>query len=181
MQARKGPDLSYAGNKYRREWLEGWLQQPERIRPAGMFFADHVGTREGRDEILSDTLIDHPALGADDAARVADYLMTLKTRDQLITPGEYKPDNIALSMGEMIFDRFRGCLACHEIEAGYGGRSGPEMYTAAARLQEDFIISYMRNPQAWEAMSIMPNRQLTDNDLQRLVHYLRALNAEMKP
>ncbi len=181
LQARKGPDLYYAGNKYKRDWLQEWLQRPARIRPAGMFFANHVKSDDGRDSIRTDTLIEHPALTAEAAGKVADYLMTLKAKAHLIKEGEYQPGSIALNMGEMLFDRFRGCLACHEIEQGYGGLSGPEVYTAAARLQEDYMISYMRNPQAWEVKSIMPNRQLTDNDLQRLVHYLRALNAETTP
>lgn len=179
--ARKGPDLFYAGNKYKRDWLESWLQAPTRIRPAGMFFASHVEHKGGRDVIDEGTLAEHAALDAADAARVADYLMTLKSNAHLIKEGEYQPDTIALSMGEMLFDRFRGCLACHEIDPGYGGLSGPEVYTAAARLQEDYLISYIQNPQAWDPLSFMPARKLSDNDLQRLVHYLRALNEEVAP
>lgn len=181
MWARKGPDLFYAGNKYREEWLAQWLQDPVRIRPAGMFFANHVTHDGERDVLEADTLNAHPALDGDDAASVAAWLMTLKARSGLIKPGEYQPGTIALSMGEMIFDRFRGCLGCHEIEPGYGGLSGPEVYTAGARLQPDFMISYMRNPQAWDPRSFMPARKLNDNDLQKLVHYLRALSEEGAP
>lgn len=178
LQARKGPDLFYAGNKYRREWLEQWLQDPVRIRPAGMFFANHVEHRDGLDQLMPETLVDHPALEGDEAARVADYLMGLSPNDHLVNEGEYQAGSIGLNMGEMLFDRFRGCLSCHEIEPGYGGLSGPEVYTAAARLQPDFMISYMRNPQAWDPMTFMPARRLSDNDLQRLVHYFRALKEE---
>jgi mono/diheme cytochrome c family protein len=176
---RKGPDLFYAGNKYKREWLESWLQEPARIRPAGMFFANHVEHDGTRDALKVDSLPDHPALDVGTAASVADFLMTLKANTHLIKEGEYRPGTIALSMGELLFDRFRGCLGCHEIEPGYGGLSGPEVYTAAARLQEDYLISFIRDPQAWDPVSIMPARKLSDNDLQRLVHYLRALNEEV--
>lgn len=179
MWSRKGPDLFYAGNKYREEWLTRWLQDPARIRPAGMFFANHVAHVGGRDILMTDGLIEHPALDGDDAARVAAWLMTLKARSELIKPGDYQPGTIALSMGEMIFDRFRGCIGCHEIEPGFGGMSGPEVYTAGARLQPDFMISYLRNPQAWDPRTFMPPRKLNDNDLQRLVHYLRALSEEV--
>ena len=37
--ARKAPDLFYAGNKFRAEWLRAWLQKPSRIRVAGESFA----------------------------------------------------------------------------------------------------------------------------------------------
>lgn len=179
MWARQGPDMFYAGNKYREEWLVQWLQKPTRIRPAGMFFAHHVEHDGERDILKPDTLPEHPALDAETAKRVAAWLMTLQANSALITAGEYQPGTIALSMGEMLFDRFRGCLGCHEIEPGFGGLSGPEVYTAGARLQPDYMLSYMRNPQAWDPRSFMPARKLNDNDLQRLVHYLRALSEEM--
>lgn len=175
---RGGPDLFYAGNKYRREWLEQWLQRPQRIRPAGMYYGRHVRSGDNGDEIDEATLAPHPALGAADAAAVADALMTLRAGDDLIVAGAYQPDTIPLSMGEMMFDKFRGCLACHEIEPGYGGLSGPEVHTAALRLQEDYLISFMRDPQAWDPRSFMPNRRLNEADLQKLVHYLRALAEE---
>jgi mono/diheme cytochrome c family protein len=177
---RKGPDLFYAGNKYRREWLESWLQEPTQIRPAGVFYARHVVTSDEGDQVDESGLIDHPALSAEDAEAVAEALMTLRAGDELVKPGEYKEGSIGLSMGEMMFDKFRGCLACHQIEPGYGGLSGPEVYTAARRLQPDWMISYMRNPQAWDPRSFMPNRHLTDSDLQKLVHYMRALAEEVE-
>lgn len=175
---RKGPDLFYAGNKYRQEWLEQWLQQPTRIRPAGMYYGNHMHSEGQTDEIDADSLVTHPALGAAEAASTAAALMTLQARSDLIKPGDYEPGTISMSMGEMMFDKFRGCMACHEIESGYGGLSGPEVYTAATRLQEDYLMSYMRNPQAWDPRSFMPNKHLSEGDLQKLVHYLRGLAKE---
>ncbi|MDP6342762.1 MAG: c-type cytochrome, partial [Alphaproteobacteria bacterium] len=31
--AKKGPELWYAGSKFQKEWLAGWLQDPKPIRP----------------------------------------------------------------------------------------------------------------------------------------------------
>lgn len=175
---RKGPDLFYAGNKYQAQWLEKWLQTPTRIRPAGMFYANHVKPGAKGDEIDAASFTDHPALAVNDAKAITAALMGLTAKSELIRPGEYKPGAVSLSAGEMLFDKFRGCLACHEVEPGYGGMSGPEVYTAAARLQQDYLISYMRNPQAWDPRIFMPNKHLSDGDLQKLVHYLRALSEE---
>lgn len=176
---RGGPDLFYAGNKYKRDWLERWLQAPKRIRPAGVYYGKHVKTVDGEDVIDESSLVEHPALDADDAAAVADALMALDANADLIEKGAYVEGTISLSMGEMMFDKFRGCMACHEVEPGYGGLSGPEVYTAARRLQEDYMISYMRNPQAWDPRAFMPNKRLSDGDLQKLVHYMRALAEEI--
>ncbi|HFD91667.1 MAG TPA: cytochrome C [Gammaproteobacteria bacterium] len=176
--ARKGPDFFYAGNKYKRTWLESWLQKPRRIRPAGYFYVDHIKSTEDGDVIDDSTLKPHVALNAEEAHEVAEALMSLKANDHLITKGEYKPGKISLTMGEMRFDKFRGCMACHEIEPGYGGLSGPEVYTAAKRLQEDYMMSYMRDPQAWDPKIFMPNMHLREGDLEKFVHYFRALSEE---
>lgn len=175
MWSRKGPDLFYAGNKYNAAWVEQWLQKPTRIRPAGMFYADNVKPGTKRDEIDESKLVTHPALSAADAKAVTGALMQFKANSELIKPGEYQPGTLSVQSGEMLFDKFRGCLACHEIEPGYGGLSGPEVYTAAKRLNADYMISYMRNPHAWEPKSFMPNKRLADTDLQKFVHYFRAL------
>lgn len=175
---RRGPDLFYAGNKYKQAWLEQWLQAPRRIRPAGMFYGNHIKKGKDGDVIDESTLKPHPRLGAADAKAVAAALMTLKANSELIKPGEYRPGKISMTMGELMFDKFRGCLACHEIEPGYGGLSGPEVYTVAKRLQEDYLISYMRNPQAWDPKIFMPNKHLKDRDLQKFVHYFRGLSEE---
>ncbi len=180
--ARKGPDLFYAGVKYKQAWLEQWLQKPTRIRPAGMFYANHVRTGpDGQDVIDEATLVQHPALSAKEAKAVAKALMAKKDAPAEVVAGAYQPGRISLRMGELMFDKFKGCLACHQIEPGYGGLSGPEVYTVTQRLQEDFLVSYLKNPHAWDPKIFMPNKQLKDRDIQKFIHYFRALAKEVKP
>ena len=176
--ALKGPNLSYAGNKYKQAWLEQWLTAPTRIRPAGMFYGNHIKPGADEDVIKQDSLVKHVALSASEAKAVAAALMQRKAKSELVTPGAYKPGTISMRMGELVFDKFRGCLGCHQIEPGYGGSSGPEVYTVGNRLQEDYIISFIQNPQAWSPLTFMPNRPLKDKDLQKLVHYFRVLAKE---
>lgn len=175
---REAPDLFYAGNKYRREWLVAWLQDPVRIRPAGMYYGKHIKQGPDGDVIDAATLKPHLKLTASEAESAAAALMTMRADSDLIKKGEYQPGTLSLSMGELMFDKFRGCLACHEIEPGYGGLSGPEVYTVAKRLQPDYLISYMRNPQAWDPKIFMPNKHLKEQDLQKFVRYFEALGKE---
>ncbi len=175
LQQRKGPDLYYAGNKYREQWLVEWLQEPKRIRPAGMFYGNHIRTSESGDVVDGSTLVSHMKLDETQAKDVAKVLMSMKGKSELIKGGSYRDGKISVSMGEMMFDKFRGCMACHEIEPGYGGSSGPEVYTVAERLQADYLISFMRNPVAWDKRTMMPRRPLKESDLQKFVHYFRAL------
>jgi mono/diheme cytochrome c family protein len=178
--ARKGPDLFYAGNKYRQDWLVSWLQKPQRIRPAGAFYADHIKRGAKSDEIDAASLSDHVALDKDAAAAVASALMRLAPNAALLEAEKLEPGSISKTMGEMAFDKFLGCLACHQIEPGYGGLSGPELYTAGRRLQPQFIASYVRNPQAWDPKIWMPNKHVTDANLLKLVRYLDVLGKESR-
>lgn len=178
--AQKGPNLSYAGNKYKQAWMEQWLTAPVRIRPAGMFYGNHIKPGAERDQIDTTTLVDHVSLGADEAKAVAGALMKYTAKAELIEQGAYKPGTISLSMGDMMFIKFRGCSSCHRIEPGYGGVSGPEVYTAALRLQEDYMISFLKDPQAWSPLTFMPQFHLKEKDLQKFVHYFHALAREKK-
>jgi mono/diheme cytochrome c family protein len=176
--AKKGPDLFYAGNKYRQEWLVSWLQKPQRIRPAGMYYGDHIKPGAKSDEIDTTTLKDHVALSSADATAVAAELMKLKPHDDLIAKEKIEPGTITRQVGEMNFDKFWGCMACHQIEPEFGGLSGPEVYTAATRLQPGFIASFIRNPQAWQPKTWMPNKEVSEGSLQKLVKYLQVLSQE---
>ena len=178
VQERKGPDLFYAGNKYRKEWLEEWMQEPRRIRPAGMYYGKHIKAGDEHDVIDPSTLDPHMAVSEEQAEAIADALMTYKAKSDLVSAGEYQPGHISLSMGELMFDKFRGCLACHQIEPGYGGLSGPEVYTVAKRLQDDYLMSYMRNPKAWDPKVFMPSGYIREKDLAKFVHYFHALSEE---
>jgi len=177
---RKGPDFSYAGNKYKQQWIAQWLTSPVRIRPAGMFYGNHIKPGPEHDVIDDTTLTEHMKLNAEQAKAVAAALMKYQARKELIEKGVYKPGEISLSSGDMLFIKFKGCLSCHRIESAYGGVSGPEVYTAAKRLQEDYIISFLKDPQAWIPGTYMPQYQLKDTDLQKFVHYFRALGKEGK-
>jgi len=176
--SRKGPDLSSAGIKYKKEWLINWLQNPVRIRPAGMFYGNHIKPGPKNDVIDESSLIKHPQLSKEEAVRAVDVLMGLKAHQERIKQGDYKPGTIPLRIGELVFDKFKGCMTCHQIEPGFGGASGPEMYTAGKRLQEDYMISFMRDPQKWEPKTFMPNKHLDEGTLQKIIHYLRVLSME---
>lgn len=175
---RKGPPLDYAGNKFRRAWLVAWLQKPVRIRPAGEFPPDHIKSDpgpKGFDVVDTSTLLEHPALSADQAEKITDYLMTLKPFDKLIKAETYKPGKISRRMGKMNFVKFRGCGACHQHAAGKGGLSGPELYTAWKRLQPAFIASYTSDDVAWDPHTMMPKGDLSKSSVKKLANYLKVI------
>lgn len=172
---RKGPPLDYAGNKFQRDWLATWLEKPVRIRPAGIFPPARVSQGPNGDVVDPATLPAHPAVPAAQAAAIADYLMTLTPRNDLIEAETWQPGTIAERMGKMNFGKFKGCDGCHQDEPGVGGVSGPELYTAWRRLQPAFISSYIADPVAWDAHSMMPRGDSNSDAVHKLADYLKVI------
>lgn len=174
---RKGPDLYYAGSKFNKPWLEKWLRDPSRIRPAGELYAKHVKGGDKEDVVDETTLVPHMKLSKADAAAAAQELMALTAPPDLVTKGAFKGEKVSMSMGGMFFGKLRGCGACHMAKPGTGGSSGSELYTAGERLQGDYIYSYIKNPQKFDPHIWMPTLNLAEPDLQRLTGYILQLNA----
>jgi len=174
---RKGPDLYYAGNKYRESWMKDWLQNPKRVRPSGIYYFDHVESGKNRDMVRKTSFDEHVRLSAQDAKNVALALAEMRGKNALVRTEKHDPEVTAsAALGELMFDKVNGCMACHRIDADYGGLSGPEMYTAGDRLKPEFMLSYVRDPQAWDHNSMMPTRDVSDEDLQKLVNYIISLS-----
>jgi len=188
---RDAPDLFYAGNKFRREWLVAWLQKPVRIRPAGVNYLRTINstpthqdkTKKGRkyDVLWGAVLkpLKHVTLSKQDAEAVADALMELKPHVALVTDVVLDTSKkVSLDAGEMIFDKVYGCTSCHQIEPGYGGYTGAELYTAGKRLQPEFMLSYIKRPKNWDPKIWMPNLHVSPDDLQKITNYLILLSKE---
>jgi len=188
---RDAPDLFYAGDKFRREWLVAWLQKPVRIRPAGENYLRHINStppkgqkaKSGRNyDVLWGSVLrplEHIALSQAEAETATDALMKLKS-DAALTANERLDTSkkVTLDAGEVLIDKVYGCQSCHQIEPGYGGYTGPELYTAGRRLQPAFMLSYIKRPKNWDPKIWMPNGNVKPDDLQRIVNYLILLSKE---
>lgn len=173
---RKAPDLYYAGVKFNKDWLTNWLQKPTVIRPAGAMYSRAVkaGAAGGADVIDPAALQPHPKLGAEDAAAAAAALMELGVKDGLVEKGAFKNDPPG-GMASLLFNKLRGCASCHSAKPGAGGVSGPELYTAGVRLQPDYVVEFVGNPQKFDPKVWMPHLNLTNADIQKLTAYLMTL------
>jgi mono/diheme cytochrome c family protein len=176
--ARKGPDLYYAGIKFNKEWLVRWLENPTVIRPAGVMYRNVVkpaGAPGTPDVIDSSGLPAHMKLSANDAAAVADALMSLGPDLALVQKGAFKQEAANVSMASLLFNKLRGCSSCHAAKPEGGPHSGPELFSAGDRLQGDYVAEYIRDPQKFDPHIWMPKLELTDADIQKLTGYLMTL------
>ncbi|MBI5816409.1 MAG: c-type cytochrome [Nitrospinae bacterium] len=179
LAVRKGPDLYYAGDKFNRPWLVKWLQNPVRIRPAGEFYLRHIKAGANEDVVDEGSLAPHPKLGKEEAETTADDLMAL-TSPGIVEKGVFKSGAVNMMMAGMFFTKLRGCSACHMYKPAAGGKSGPELYTAAERLKPDYIAAYIKDPQKIDRYIWMPKLDMSPEDIESLTGYILKLSPEAK-
>jgi cytochrome c2 len=173
----QGPDLFYAGNKFKKKWVTNFLIQPDIIRIAG-----HITDHDfliGRPALA----IPHPSLSEKEGQAVAEFLMSLKLDG--FEPG--KVDSTPLSKGQkvkikILFERNYGCTACHKginlARKPKGGVSGPILFNAGDRLNPDWIFHWLKNPKTFLARGRMPVFKLDDETTIQIVKYLMTLKKE---
>jgi mono/diheme cytochrome c family protein len=94
---KKGPELWYAGSKFKEGFLFKWLQNPEPIRPMAYY------------SLTEKNPADHPGLSAGDAREITTYLMSL--RSEAVNEGAVKPKKTP--RGRVVFARKQSCFGCH--------------------------------------------------------------------
>ncbi|MDF2626194.1 MAG: copper amine oxidase-like protein [Symbiobacteriaceae bacterium] len=86
---------------------------------------------------------------------------------------ETSPADRNLARGiQIVHDK--GCMVCHTIN-GAGGQIGPDLTGVGARYSEEWLHTWLENPQAVRTGSRMPNFRFTDTDLTAVVTYLETL------
>jgi len=167
-RTKKAPDLIWAGNKYQRDWLIAWLQNPEfKHYPVGYDFRPERKKR-------------HLALPADQTKAVTEFLATRK--DARIKEGVMKsgtPEQLA--RGQKLY-REHGCQNCHLTPAktakGYsGGTSSTSFIKLNERLNADWVYRFNQNPNDFEPDSgaYIPKPPLPDEDIYAITAYMMTL------
>lgn len=170
----QGPSLTAPGNKYSAEWLQKWLSQPVQVWPAGYLSFRHVIASSGGDRINDAWSPNHLALSNSEAQQVANYLISLKKE-----PNQYPIASETSEIpGKVLFEKIFGCGSCHQAEPGQGGQSGPELYTAAQRLNKEWVRQFIADPQYWGS-GLMMKSNLGASQLEAIVDYLFQPRKEM--
>lgn len=170
----QGPSLANSGNKYSAEWLQKWLVQPVQIWPAGYLSFRHVVASSDGDRINDSWTPSHAVLASSEAQKVTTYLMSLKKEPNQY-PAASGPSEIP---GKLLFEKIFGCGSCHQAEPGIGGRSGPELYTSAQRLNKGWMRQFISDPQYWGS-GLMVKANLGGTQLEAIVDYLSQPKAEV--
>jgi mono/diheme cytochrome c family protein len=171
-----GPDLTNIGTKVSRQWIYKWLKDPRTVTDAnGNVTVDGYETgglpRMPQFRLTEQELRD-----------LSGYLSTLQSKP--VQPHHFDPRVLSTGKtdpaeeGELRF-RQMFCSTCHTLSvtrAGttslIGGDIGPELTKAGSKINPDWLIAWLRDPQAYLPHSKMPRYQWSDADLYSVTQYI---------
>ncbi len=137
-----GPDLSTEGSRARPAWLRDFLARPHAVRPYGAY--------PGSGSRMPDF-----GLTPTEVTTIATYLAERRTTLPAYTPRPLTP--FAQSKATALLRDELSCVGCHQLPgiAG-GGRIGPDLSNAGARLDVAWVAAMIRDPRHTVPGTIMP-------------------------
>lgn len=171
-----GPDLTNVGMKVSRQWIYKWLKEPRTVTDAnGNVTVNGYETEET-------PRMPQFRLTEQELRDLSGYLGTLQSR--LVRPYHFDPRVTAAGkidpadQGELRF-RQMFCSTCHSLSVTrastaslIGGDIGPELTKVGSKVNPDWLIAWLRDPQAYLPNSKMPRYQWSDADLFDVTQYI---------
>lgn len=175
-----GPDLTNVGTKVSRAWLYKWLKEPRTIVDSSGNVAVNGYEAEEEPRMPQFRLTENELRG------LSAYLSSLRSLPA--QPYRFDPRAVAalekrsdlVEQGEVRF-RQMFCSTCHSLavtRAGetklIGGDIGPELTKVGSKVNRDWLVAWLRNPQTYLPHSKMPRYEWSDEDLFKVTAYLTA-------
>ena len=143
-----GPDLTNVLLRRSKAHLVRWLEDPTLFRPSsGM----PIFTWDSEQEIYD----------------IIAYLDTLKTP---VNSLEILKEKNLVKAGERLVLAY-DCRACHKIVDG-GIDIYPNLTHAGKKLRPEWDKAFLKDPQAWDPYTFMPNFHLSDEEIEAIVAYI---------
>ncbi|BBJ23847.1 c-type cytochrome [Candidatus Nitrotoga sp. AM1P] len=161
----KAPDLIWAGSKYRRPWLIGWLTGKEAPLYAKGYRWD-----------LTEVSFKHPVVTESEANVLADYFAE-HNKDPRVKVGTFdlsKVTKFEADFGAMAF-KAHACFGCHTInEDGkvIGGPQSTALHASGQRYDQDWLFRFGQNPQDFVPHSGEFLADATEPQLRAVIGYL---------
>lgn len=173
-----GPDLTNVGTKITREWIYKWLKEPRTVTDSSgsTTVNGYLNQEEPR--------MPQFRLNEEELRSLSAYLGSLRGRPvpanpfdpRVVAALEKRPDLV--EQGEVRF-RQMFCSTCHPLavtRAGetklIGGEIGPELTKVGSKVNREWLVTWLRNPQAYLPHSTMPRYQWSDEDLFKVTAYI---------
>jgi mono/diheme cytochrome c family protein len=173
-----GPDLTNIGNKTSRQWIIKWLKEPRTITDSSGNISVNGYENEEEPRMpqfrLSDT--EMRSLSSFLIAQKAQQIEAYKFDPRVLAAWEKKAD--VQDQGQIRFKEMF-CSTCHSLAVVRGGETqliggdiGPELTKVASKVNSDWLIYWLRNPQAYLPHNLMPRYGWSDEDLYKVTRYI---------
>ena len=171
---KKGPDLFYAGNKFKIPWLEKYLRNPVTIRKAGTIYNPDFLNGESKNK--------HPSLLKEEAIKITQELMEMTLADLPVEELQNTLTKAQKAKTKYEFERRFSCISCHQSLnlAGKprGGISGPSLVNAGNRLQANWVAIWLKKPKTFYEKSRMPIYKMDNETRLRFTQFIMTLKNE---
>lgn len=161
----KAPDLIWAGSKYRRPWLIGWLTGKEAPLYAKGYRWD-----------LNDGPTNHPVITESEANAIADYFAE-HNKDPRVKVGAFDLSKVTKFEAEFggAAVKAHACRGCHTVdESGkiIGGQQSAALQASGQRYDQDWLFRFGLNPQDFVPHSGEFLADATEPQLRAVIGYL---------
>ncbi len=177
-RASLGPDLSSVGYKVSREWIYKWLKEPRTVldKDGNVTVNGYETEDEPRMPKFRLKEEEIKALSGFLSTQKAKPIETYKISPAIVAAWSKKPDLV--SQGEVRFRQMM-CTTCHSLavtRAGetkmIGGEIGPELTKVGSKVNDEWLVSWLRNPNSYLEHCNMPRYSWSDEDLYKVSQYV---------
>lgn len=174
-----GPDLTNIGTKVSREWIYKWLKEPRTITDQDGNVVVNGVKNEDEPRMPQFTFSEEElrALSAFLSTQKRVSMPPAKFDPRVLAAWEKRPDTV--DKGELRF-RQMFCTTCHAIavtRAGetklIGGNIGPELTKVGSKINTNWFVAWLRNPEGYLPHTTMPRYGWSDEDLYKVTRYVQ--------
>jgi mono/diheme cytochrome c family protein len=142
-----GPSLRRIASKVDPSWLVRWVKKPKNYLPK--------------------TRMPYFNLSDEHTLAISAYLWNVSEKDYQVAEKFQGGDP---TKGKKLFETV-GCQACHKVN-GNGELFGPNLTRIGQKVNPDWLVSWIKNPDEFNPDSIMPNLRLTLEQASDIAAYL---------
>ena len=151
------PDLTYEGSRVRREWLAGFLKNPQTLR---LYMQERMPKFYlSEDEI--ETIVVY----------MKQVLVNGSIPERAFAPSELTPT--LASEGRRLYHEKFACQACHQLGLE-GGAIGPELTNIGQRLTEGWLVAWLKGSAKLVPNVKEPQYNMSDEEARAVAAFLIA-------
>ncbi|MCZ6673382.1 MAG: c-type cytochrome [Verrucomicrobia bacterium] len=100
-----------------------------------------------------------------------------ESRPLVIGYERFHSDTPSIEGGRLLFNEL-GCINCHDNSTGLPERKGPRLDGILNRSRPGWVRAFLKNPAKTKPGTTMPQVNLTDREIEAVLHYLASIKPE---